>query len=378
MKKRKGDQNVEVPEKAKKGLFEMDYLMQNQGLDHLSEKIFQLLNVQTIARCRLVSKLWLQSLDKIWIIKQLETFQRKLIEIYDSDEHESQKKQLVEYQPEWIQIFQALAKQNDVKIVHFIKQYYLDIEASRMGLTPLHYACKYGQVELVNLLNSKIDFHKSDNSKRTSLHHACHSGNAEIVKVLIQNNLNVNAQDEDGKTPLHFACEIGSTEVVKMLFSKSNVQSNVNDKDLMTPLLLASKCGNFEVIKLFITSKSIDFNETDSNGLTPLHHACQNGYTEIVQLLLKHSKELKIDVNATDFDKEMTPVHFACKYGHTETVKILLNSAEEKGIDLKAWDENGKTPLQVASKETVQVLLDYANTQKDMNLMQWIPVWPWN
>ena len=378
MKKRKGDQNVEVPEKAKKGLFEMDYLMQNQGLDHLSEKIFQLLNVQTIARCRLVSKLWNQSLDKIWIIKQLETFQRKLIEIYDSDEHESQKKQLVEYQPEWIQIFQALAKQNDVKIVHFIKKYYLDIEASNMGWTPLHYACKYGQVELVNLLNSKIDFHKSDNSKRTSLHHACHSGNAEIVKVLIQKNLNVNAQDEDGKTPLHFACEIGSTEVVKMLFSKSNVQSNVNDKDLMTPLLLASKCGNFEVIKLFITSKSIDFNETDSNGLTPLHHACQNGYTEIVQLLLKHSKELKIDVNATDFDKEMTPLHFACKYGHTETVKILLNSAEEKGIDLKAWDEDGKTPLQVASKETVQVLLDYANTQKDMNLMQWIPVWPWN
>ena len=135
---------------------------------------------------------------------------------------------------------------------------------------------------------------------------------------------------------------------------------------------------DFEVVKLFITSKNINFNETDSNGLTPLHYACQNGNTEIVQLILQHSESLNIDVNATDFDKEMTPMHFACKYGHTEAVKVLLNNAEEKRIDLKAWDEDGKTPLQVASKETVQVLLDYANQHQDMNLMQWIPVWPWN
>ena len=151
MKKRKGEQQEIGTKKAKKH-FEMDYLMQNPGLDHLSEKIFQLLNVQTIARCRLVSKLWNENLEKIWIIKQLETYQCKIIEIYDPNEHESQKKQLVEYQPGWIQIFQALSK--DVKIVNFIKQYYLDKKASNMGWTPLHYACKYGQVELVKLSTS--------------------------------------------------------------------------------------------------------------------------------------------------------------------------------------------------------------------------------
>ena len=51
MNKRKGEQEIGT-KKAKKH-FEMNYLIQNPGLDHLSEKIFQLLNVQTIARCRL-------------------------------------------------------------------------------------------------------------------------------------------------------------------------------------------------------------------------------------------------------------------------------------------------------------------------------------
>ena len=390
MTKRKGDeQDLEAMKKAKQG-FEMDYLMGNPGLDHLSKRIFQLLNVQSVARCRLVSKFWCQYLDKIWLVKQLETYQNKIIEMVfiiheiDEDGH-FWKKPLVEYQPEWIQIFKGIVKQNNIDdlkaIVKFVKQYYFDIEASRLGMTPLHYACKCGHLEFFKVITStgaSLDFHSRDNSRSTLLHHACFSANIEIVRILIEKNLDVNAADDDGKTPLHMACEIGATEIVRLL-ERGNANFNATDEDLMTPLSYAALLGREEVVKLFIESETIDvnFNATDRNGFTLLHHACKIGNTNIVQLVLKHSTKLDIDFNTTDFDSEMTPLHFACKYGQTDIVKVLLDCAEEKGIDLKAWDADGKTPLQVASKETVQVLLDYAS-QKGMNLMQWIPVWPWN
>ncbi len=120
-----------------------------------------------------------------------------------------------------------------------IKHHAFDLEyKSKICLgrgTALALACANGHLETARqFINARANV--NDNSSQfneTPLHRAVKSGNVEIVQLLlIQREIDVNAETERGKTPLQFAIKAQKLEMVQALLGHSKIDL-VNDDDQM-------------------------------------------------------------------------------------------------------------------------------------------------
>ena len=82
---------------------------------------------------------------------------------------------------------------------------------------------------------------------------ACGRGNEGIVKLLLCQNVDINAQGENGRTALILASAEGHVSVVKFLISHDDVALNTQDEDGWTALLVASCNGHKAVARLLLT-----------------------------------------------------------------------------------------------------------------------------
>ncbi|XP_047126921.1 integrin-linked protein kinase [Hydra vulgaris] len=96
--------------------------------------------------------------------------------------------------------------------VKFVRQFLDNIEndlnqGDDHGFTPLHWACREGQMVVFEMLMARGSRVSARNDGGdTPLHLACAHGNKEIVSKLIQYKANLNLMNEHGNTPLHYAC----------------------------------------------------------------------------------------------------------------------------------------------------------------------------
>lgn len=103
------------------------------------------------------------------------------------------------------------------------------------GETPLHIACRRGNIEIVSFLISKgvcVNTIASNASKNTPLIEAAHKGFYSIVKLLIDNKANLDYQNAYGDTAIHSAVYEDYFCVIQLL-----MEYGANDK-------LKNKNGN--------------------------------------------------------------------------------------------------------------------------------------
>jgi len=108
-----------------------------------------------------------------------------------------------------------------------------------------------------------------------------------------------------------------------------------------TGLHCASYIGIDPLVATLIRVKSCDINQEDAKKYTPLMWAVQCGNHEVVRLLLTCDG---VDPNHPAFCG-VTPLWWASSYGDEEMVRLLI----EGGADPTQPDDNGKTPLMMAS-----------------------------
>jgi ankyrin repeat protein len=86
-------------------------------------------------------------------------------------------------------------------------------------------ACRTGDVERVKILiQNDADINlKTWGFKLTPLHYACDSGHKEIVELLLQNGADINAKDTFNMSPLQVACIRGYKKIVELLLSFSTL-----------------------------------------------------------------------------------------------------------------------------------------------------------
>ncbi|WP_173862896.1 MULTISPECIES: ankyrin repeat domain-containing protein, partial [unclassified Wolbachia] len=233
-------------------------------------------------------------------------------------------------------------------------------------------AVERGDIDAVNRLISEGADVKVENDKgETPLHIAAVWGHKEVVEALLDKGANVNAEDEEGNTPLVLTTDeeiktlLQSTAKLLEVAKSGNIQEvnslisegakvNVKDQDNKTPLHWAAEKGHKEVVEALL-DKGANVDAEDENGDTPLDLAT----TQDIRTLLQNTDELlkaagrgDIDtvndlinqgasVNATDQDGK-TPLHCAAKNSHEEVVEALLG---KDGIDVNLADKNKDTPL---------------------------------
>ena len=212
------------------------------------------------------------------------------------------------------------------------------------GWTLLHYACKAGNVSLVQtLIEHKADITAKNKEGDMPVHIAVCNDIGEVILALITEfGCDTNIANSNGWTLLHYACKAGNVSLVRTLIKhKADITVKNNRGDM--PVHIAADYDREEVILALITEFGCDTNIADSNGWTLLHYACKEGNVNLVRTLIEH----KADITAKNNQSNM-PVHIAVKYDREEVILALIT---EFGCDTNIAGSNGWTLLHYACKE---------------------------
>ncbi|KAL5264637.1 hypothetical protein ACHWQZ_G005652 [Mnemiopsis leidyi] len=251
---------------------------------------------------------------------------------------------------------------------------------SKTGSTPLHVACRSGNIDAATALVecNKEMIGSKDESGKTALMIACsenespdiaqmlikhgakildqdHGGHTPIFEAVIHNRVNVleflmtqigdtmveNDIDKSQNTPLHRAAEKGFLKCCKILIAK-NYKIGIRNKGKgKTPIHLAAAEGRNDALQMMLQSKSQSFGFSDTNGNTPLHDAAERGQSQCCSILLSHGA----NINKQN-SRGVTPLHLAAEAGHRTTVKVLLDA----GANFNVSDLNDETPLHYSAR----------------------------
>lgn len=177
--------------------------------------------------------------------------------------------------------------------------------------TPLIFAAKNGHVDCVRVLieegNSNPE--KCDKFSRTALHYACMFGQIEVVKYLLTLGVNANASDSSSNTPAHFAAGFGYLKILHLLVKYGSADPSISNIWRGTPCSIANMKGHVGIIKylLGMPKSAINVNFKDQSGSSML----QNTVNEPVETLLEKGiiiekvtllLEMKADVNSTNIE----------------------------------------------------------------------------
>lgn len=141
--------------------------------------------------------------------------------------------------------------------------------ADQEGFALLHYASKYGRVEMVKfLLSHGAKVNQVTCSKASSLYLACQKGHLETVQTLIGVGAEVDLSNRIGETSLHVACFKKFDNIVcHLLLSGASV--NAEDDAGNTALHNAAVAGSLTIIIDLIVSKA-DVKKVNKFGETAL------------------------------------------------------------------------------------------------------------
>ncbi|KAI1085612.1 GDPD-domain-containing protein [Whalleya microplaca] len=194
------------------------------------------------------------------------------------------------------------------------------VTKDKFGRLPLHYAAKYGLVEISRVLLGR--FLSLDNY------------------VSIRSHLL--SRDMEGLTPLHYAVIGKHAPVAKTLLdSWSGNDHAVQGPDarrVLGELLLIALRSQEDDIFHRLLHHGADLTYQSTRGETALHVAAQFGREDYVKTLLQTMSEVQLHVDVSDSTLAWTPLFIACSMGHRHIVKSLLKAgASQTLVDNLGW-----------------------------------------
>ena len=273
------------------------------------------------------------------------------------------------------QVLQAYDKLHDQLDNNTTEDVALDLLSSLPSLstvkdkdkfTLLHYACYNGWFRVTKVLIEKLYDPKAENvDGSTPLYFACRSGNLELVKYLINiYNCDPKMSNKTGLVPLHNAALGGHTSIVNYLVEEKECSSTTRDIKGITPLHLACQSGSLPVVKYFIeTQKCSPVCVTNDHFTQPLHLACQKGHLIVAKYLIEENHCSPASVNGEGFQT----VHLACKSDNLDLIKYLVenrNCRPDCINKLMRW-----TPLHLACESGSLIAANYLIVDKKCDPM---------
>ena len=224
--------------------------------------------------------------------------------------------------------------------------------------TAMHIACSAEETkpDMIDLLHEqRFELDAKDDRGRTPLHYACRVGNIEVAKTLLALHADIRIKDSFERTPLYVAWQNGHNDLAKLLQSHHDQAVKPLEPIPETsclPIWSMAKLGYAQLVQDTITKACTDLHNQDPDTeSTPLHWAIRSKTVEkgleIAEILLKAGAS----TSAID-DHGRTPLHIAAYKGYYEAALLLLDfNADTKTRD--AWD---LSPLSIAQSRKDYVL----------------------
>lgn len=158
------------------------------------------------------------------------------------------------------------------------------------SITPLSYACLFGDVEIIELLiNYGADVNFVNSFGNTPLLESIYYDNVKVFKCLLKHNAEVEIKNKLKESPLILSSKHNNTEMFDCIISLLKSFNSINNRDHFgfSPLMYSAKNGNY-----YIGEKLIKFganvNSSNSKGDNILNIAIENERVEFVKMLCKY------------------------------------------------------------------------------------------
>ena len=337
----------------------LEKILNNPGLQHLAENIFDNLKYEDLEICRGINQSSKQILDHQ--MKKPMFWLRKFRGLSNKNKKE------------WIKDIESLRNSEKEKVIstylqwNLMKDAFVDLPCYSDPVvqddfrTSIRKICHVWELSYVDYVPEKIKIlapltdnlnAPEDEVGGNPTYWAAYDGHTGIVKILAP--LTGNAPNEDGETPIHAAASKGHTDIVKILAPLTD-NLNAPDGDGYTPIYNAANNGHTEIVKFLAQSTGIPNppNENEDRG-TPIFKASFLGHTEIVKFLAP----LTDNPNAPILGH--TPIYMAAREGHSKIVKLLSQFTDNPN----APNRDGKTPSTVTKNEQIRKFLESFDTSR--------------
>jgi len=256
---------------------------------------------------------------------------------------------------------------------------FADINKDKLLLDASYRGWKPAVIKMLFNQNANLD--ARDNQGYTPAIHASRNGHAGVLYTLLELKASINSRSNWGRTPIHYAVRYKQEDCVSVLMENS-CSLQIRDKENHTALDLAEKHNNDTIRKLLksvsvssiLGSPRSSINRTQSEkwesdlNLAEYFDTADVPRERISSILQSKSIVLNMknilqvlwfggEVEHRDEHKK-TPLIHCAECGDQAALDTLL----EAGANVNAKDESGWTALLVAikhgSKEAVQTLID--------------------
>ena len=185
----------------------------------------------------------------------------------------------------------------------------------------LYLAIQRGDIEQVERhIYWKSDLNAAFPNGRYPIHDAADKGRMIIVKLLLENQVELEKRDRAGRTPLELAILAGRTQLAEVLIK-------AGAKHEATPLLLLAARHDSEDrdIVRFLVELGADLDSKDTTGDTPLIIATRRGNHRLVHHLVENGANVN-----TRNSKGESPLDVASTVGALQIEQLLLRNGAER------------------------------------------------
>lgn len=215
------------------------------------------------------------------------------------------------------------------------------------GNIPLHYAIKFKNEDIVNLLiQYKSNPYTTDVDGYNSLHLAVRSGSIKIVSAIIDVMTTIDTKTNKGETALHIAINYQFNTIAALLLNENADPNIVDNSDEFSPLHYAVGWNSLDIIEL-LADKGADPNVQDIYGSTPLMYCIKEDYESAFNKIItkyedisNRNPKLKIKYNLWNLDGKILLHDILEHYNET---KLHYVNKIIKYSNLSIQDNNGNT-----------------------------------
>jgi ankyrin repeat protein len=241
--------------------------------------------------------------------------------------------------------------------------------AGQRSWAPLHFASRYGHVDMARLLlGHGVDPNIQRDDLWSPLHLASANGHLNVAELLVQHGASVDIANDRQETPLYQAVWNGKIDIARLLIDHG-ADLHSTDSDGQTPLHAASQRGHLEVIKLLLRWGA-DVDVLNKANKTAAELASENGKAKIATFISEYKADASIlnEVRSTTLDtaqsrygvdedgkdEAMVSLHAAADEGNVEVVQLVL----ERGADINS--RNAHNRLRYTEQRQWETSMSYA------------------